>query len=151
MLPLWFEQMPLRPLTAEEIASALRVATGWGGDKLPGTLDGALERAFGNAVDGRGEFQASLTERLFVNNSAGFRSLIARKPGALWNAVAFSKEPMPERVDRLFLTVLSRPPRPEERALFAAHLAPAKTAAQDTIVEEAIWALLASAEFRFNR
>jgi hypothetical protein len=63
----------------------------------------------------------------------------------------FAKTPVPERVDELFLSVLSRLPDADERTRFAKHLANGKIATTDPTVEEAIWALLASAEFRFNR
>ena len=44
--------------------------------------------------------------------------------------------------------MLSRPPRPEERERFVAHL---KSAGKpEALVEEAIWVLLSCSEFRFN-
>ena len=149
--PRAFEQMPLRPLRDFEMINALRIATGWGSDPFPATLEGQLRRIFADAMDGRGEFQASLTERLFVSNSATFRAVITKKPGALWHRIHFAKEPIPQRVDQLFLSVLSRSPDADERERFAKHLAKGKIATTDTTVEEAIWALIASAEFRFNR
>lgn len=148
--PLSFEQMQLRPLTDVEMINAVRTAAGWGSDNLSESLDNYVRRTFGNAVDGRGEFQASLTERLFVSNSSNFRSLITRKPGGLWHRIQNSKEPISDRVDQLFVSVLSRFPDADERQQFEAHLAMAKLATSDTTVEDAIWALLASAEFRFN-
>jgi hypothetical protein len=148
--PRAFEQMPLRPLSDVEMINALRTAAGWGSDNLPASLDVQLRRVFGNAVDGRGEFQASLTERLFVSNSQLFRSAITKKPGGLWHRIHFAKEPVPQRVEQLFLSVLCRLPDADERTRFAAHLSAGKIATSDTTVEDAIWALLASAEFRFN-
>ncbi len=149
--PLAFEQMPLRPLREIEMINALRVAGDWGSDSLPASLDNQMRRVFGDAVDGRGEFQASLTERLFVNNSQLFRSAITKKQGGLWHRIHFAKEPVSQRVDQVFLSVLNRIPDADERTRFAAHLSKGSIAASDTTVEEAIWALLASAEFRFNR
>lgn len=148
--PRGFEQMPLRPLTDVEMINAIATAAGWGSDKLPASLDGQLRRTFGNAVDGRGEFQASLAERLFVSNSLSFRAAITKKPGGLWHRIHFAKEPIPERVNQLFLSVLNRMPDAEESAQFVAHLSNGKIATTDTTVEAAIWALLVSAEFRFN-
>ncbi len=97
--PRAFEQMPLRPLRESEMINAVRSAAGWGSDSLPASLENQLRRVFGDAVDGRGEFQASLTERLFVNNSQLFRSAITKKPGGLWHRIHFGKEPVPQRVD----------------------------------------------------
>jgi hypothetical protein len=51
-------------------------------------------------------------------------------------------------VDRLFLSVLSRPPKAEERKRFVMHLTADPKA--EPLVEEAIWVLLNTAEFRFN-
>ncbi len=147
--PRAFEQMPLRPLRETEMINALHTAVGFGSDGLPASLESQLRRVFGDAVDGRGEFQASLTERLFVNNSQLFRSAITKKQGGLWQRIHFAKGP--ERVDELFLSVLNRVPDADERTRFAAHLSKGTSAASDTTVEEAIWALLASAEFRFCR
>jgi hypothetical protein len=65
------------------------------------------------------------------------------------DALLSSKAPWEERVDQLYLTVLSRPARDEERKRFVKYLTsdPKK---QEPLVEEAIWVLLASSEFRFN-
>ncbi len=154
--PLWYEQALLRPLTAEEMAAALRVATGYdaaagkaGEARLPAGLDEAIMRYFGTVTDGRGDFQASLTERLFVNNNAALRQLAQRRKGNLVDALAGSTEPPGRRVERLFLSVLSRPPRPDEARRFVAHLT-TQGATAEVLAEEAVWALLASAEFRFN-
>jgi hypothetical protein len=157
--PEWHEQMRLRPLSAEEMLAAMRVATGFdaaarlagakpGQEKLPSGLESYFVRHFGTASDGRGDFQASLTERLFVSNNAALRQLIQRRKGNLADELLSSKAPWPDRVERLFLTVLSRQPKAAERERFAAHLTSQADAAP--LVEEAIWALLASAEFRFN-
>ena len=146
--PSWFEQARLRPLSAEEFIASLRAATGHSDDKLPGTLQYHLMNAFGNATDGRGDFQASLTERLFVSNNTYLRQMIQRRKGNLADTIVTSKDTWEQKVDRLYLTILSRPPRPAERERFVKHLTSAGAA--DALIEEAIWALLASTEFRFN-
>ena len=73
-------------------------------------------RYFGAPTNGRGEFQGSLTEHLFLNNSNQLRSLSsgARQPdGHAGSAPA----PWEERVDQLYLSLLTRLPRAEnERA-----------------------------------
>jgi hypothetical protein len=155
----WYAQRRLRPLTAEEMLAALRVATGFddaarasgkpGDAKLPFMLVVHLKRQFGEPVDGRGEFQGSLSERLFVNNSSDLRQIIRRRKGNLADVLLSSKAPWEERVDQLYLTVLSRPPRDEERKRFVSHLTGAP-GNQEALVEEAIWVLLSCSEFRFN-
>jgi hypothetical protein len=147
--PHWFEQARLRPLSAEEVIATLKAATGHGDDKLPGTLQYYLMSNFGSATDGRGDFQASLTERLFVSNNAYLRQMIQRRKGNLADTILASKDTWEQKVDRLYLTILSRPPRPAEQQRFVKHLT-SGGGTPEALVEEAIWALLASAEYRFN-
>lgn len=147
--PPWFEQARLRPLSAEEFIASLKAATAHGNDKLPGTLQYTLMSNFGSATDGRGDFQASLTERLFVSNNAYLRQMIQRRKGNLADIILTSKDTWEQKVERLYLTILSRPPRLAEQKRFVEHLT-ARDSAPEALVEEAIWALLASTEFRFN-
>src|SRR5262249_11439923 len=99
-------------------------------------------------TDGRGDFQPNLSEHLFMNNSSQLRQVIQRRKGNLADQLLSSQAPWDEKVDRLYLSVLSRLPRPEEKQRFVAHL----TAKPDAgpLVEEAIWVLLSCSEFRFN-
>ena len=52
-------------------------------------------------------------------------------------------------MERLFLSVLTRPPTAAEKKKFVAYLTSAAKA--EPLVEEAVWVLLNGAEFRFNR
>jgi hypothetical protein len=146
----WFERARLRALTGEEMLSALVLASGLqAGDKLPNGLADNILRQFGSASDGRGDFQASMTERLFMNNSAHIRQLIARKKGNLADQLLAGSLPPEERVDRLFLTVLNRMPRAAEKERFVKYLA-GNAGKPEALVEDAIWVLLNCSEFRFN-
>jgi hypothetical protein len=142
-----YERFRLRPLSAEEMLSSLRVASGADGP-ITGTLPEYFVRYMGNVTDGRGEFQGSVSERLFMNNSSQIRQLLQRKKGNLADQLLSSAEPWEAKIDRMFLSVLGRLPRPAEREKFLAHLkgAPKPEAA----VEEAIWVLVNCGEFRFN-
>jgi hypothetical protein len=150
-LPFWFERARVRPLSAEELLAAFRVATGFDntGDKMPGDTPVYVVNYFGEPTDGRGDFQGNLGEHLFLNNSEQVRRLITPRKGNLAETLLKSKESPPERTGRLFLSILSRPPRAEERQRFAAHLG-TPGARPESLVEEAVWVLLNSAEFRFN-
>jgi hypothetical protein len=149
-LPAWFERARVRPLTAEELLAAIRTATGFDatGRKSGGDAEVYFPLYFGEPTNGRGDFQGSLREHLFLNNSEQLRRLILSGKGSLADTLLTAKEPWERRVDRLFLSVLSRPPRPEERAKFVAYLTSGPKT--EALVEEAVWVLLNCAEFRFN-
>jgi hypothetical protein len=150
-LPRWFERARVRPLSAEELLAAMAAATGFdraGGGKIPSDTEAYFTRYFGEPTNGRGDFQGGLTEHLFLNNSDQVHRLIQRRKGNLADSLLASAEPWGQRVDRLFLSVLSRPPTPAERERFVTHLTSDPKA--EPLVAEAIWALLNCAEFRFN-
>jgi hypothetical protein len=152
--PRWYDRARVRPLSAEELLAAIRTVTGYDasrrpGEHLPGAIEAWMERYFGEPTNGLGDFQGSLSEHLFLNNSGEIRSMIQRRKGNLAEAVLTATEPWEKRVDRLFLSVLNRSPRPEERKRFVAYLTSGPKA--DGLVEEAIWVLLNCSEFRFNR
>jgi hypothetical protein len=152
-MPDWFERARVRPLSAEEIMAAMRVVTGYdlankAGDKLPASGDAYFLRYFGEPTNGLGDFQGSLHEHLFLNNSGNVRQMISPKKGNLADTLVTSKDPPEKKVERLFLSVLHRKPSTKETAAFAKHLA-AKDKAE-ALVEDCIWVLLNSSEFRFN-
>lgn len=157
-LPRHFEQARVRPLSAEEMMAAFRVATGFdaavrSGGGNPETTKTPEENYFmsyfGKPVNGRGEFQPGLNEHLFLNNSASLRqAMLQPKKGNLTDTLANSKDSWEERVDQLFLAVLTRLPKESERKKFVEYLSAEKMPA--AAVEEALWVLLNTAEFRFN-
>ena len=104
--------------------------------------NGYLIDFFGSPNTGRGDFQGGLREHLYLNNGP-LGQMIGVK-GGLAEFVGDPKKPLSDRVDRLFLTTLSRRPAPEEAKKFADFLNDKGSAA------DAVWALLTCAEFRFN-
>ncbi|HEX4611996.1 MAG TPA: DUF1549 domain-containing protein [Urbifossiella sp.] len=152
-LPKGFERARVRPLSAEEMVTAMRQATLADanlkpGDKAPDVAWDYFLRAFGEPTNGLGDFQGGLGEHLFLNNSEHVRRLITRKPGNLADALLKSSEPVERKVERLYLTVLSRRPNPTESAAVAAYLGQKDKA--EVLVEDVIWVLLNGSEFRFN-
>ncbi|NBY01569.1 MAG: hypothetical protein EBQ87_06255, partial [Planctomycetes bacterium] len=59
-----------------------------------------------------------------------------------------SKEPWNQRIDKMFISVLTRYPKESERAKFTAYLQ--SDPKSENLVEEAIWVLMNMSEFRFN-
>jgi hypothetical protein len=151
-LPKYYERARVRPLSVEELMPSLGVATQVGADWAVKAKDATPEymlRYFGEPTDGQGHFQGSLAEHLFLNNAQQLRALCQPRKGNLADAIATSKESWDEKVERMFLSVLSRTPTATEKARFVKHLSSdAKMTPQ--LVEEAMWVLISCSEFRFN-
>jgi len=88
---------------------------------------------------------ATLAQALFLKHGGAVRGLIAPRAGNLTHRLGTLSDPR-AIADELFLGVLSRMPTDEERADVAAALQGDRSAA----LAEVVWALIASAEFRFN-
>lgn len=157
--PRWFERARVRPLSAEEMLESWRLATGYdevaskaakAGKGAPGRFHGVtweyMVRFFGQPNNGTGDFQGGLQEHLYLNNGEVYR-IITTDKGSLCQAVLEDKSPWEERVDRLYLSILSRPAKPAEKKKLAEFLGSDKPGER---LREAIWVLLTCSEFRFN-
>ncbi len=152
-MPLWFAHARSRPLSAEELVESWRVASGYAqseslanrkpteGRFRPLTRDYVIQ-FFGSPTTGTGDFQGGLREHLYLNNGQ-LPQMIGVK-GGLAEQLADSKKPLAERIERLYLSTLSRRPMPDEVAKFEAYLKNGGSPA------DAVWALMTCSEFRFN-
>ncbi len=150
-MPKMYERARVRPLSVEELIPSLRVATGYNPEwaKGGGDFSEYYMRYFGEPNDGQGQFQGSLAEHLFINNAPMFRQFAQPRKGNLSDTIATITGTPEEKVERMFLSVLSRTPSDAERARFVKHLlSDAKMTPQ--LVEEAVWVLISCSEFRFN-
>ena len=147
-LPKFHERARLRPLSAEEIQTALRVIGGDAPQSSEGVTSEYFRRFFGEPTNGQGEFQGRLSEHLFLNNSDNVRNFLRRKKGSFADSILLSIDPWEVRVDRMFLAVLTRLPSAAERVKFAAYLQ--SDPKPEPLVEEALWVLVNLSEFRFN-
>ncbi|MFP6692896.1 MAG: DUF1549 and DUF1553 domain-containing protein [Pirellulales bacterium] len=153
-LPRYYERARIRPLSVEELTASLHVATGLGVEAaLKSKLSGDMVKYLGEPTDGQGRFQGSLTEHLFIHNGDVFRGLCHPRNGNLAETLLKSEEDWNARVERMFLSVLSRTPNSEERERFVNYLNvdPKDTKLASQRIEEAMWVLVACSEFRFNR
>ncbi|MBI1246670.1 DUF1549 domain-containing protein [bacterium] len=157
--PHWFERARYRPLSAEELLESWVVATDYdkmlreSNQKSEGRLNvrgitwNYLVEFFGQPSDGEGIFHGGLDEHLYLNNGQ-VHQLISDRPGSLQEAITKSEARWDERVERIFLQVLSRPPTAEETKQFVTFLS-----AEDDPrgrLHDAIWTLMTCSEFRFN-
>jgi hypothetical protein len=153
----------LKPLTPEQLAWSIMQAAGLTDaerqtlgknateaalySRLAGNLT-PFVKAFGGQSGKPEEFDARLDQALFLANGPIVRGWLAPKPGNLIDRL--SKLTNSDTLaEELYLSVFARLPSTEERkevADFLAGHAQDRTAA----LQDMAWALLASAEFRFN-
>ncbi len=153
-MPKHHERARIRPLSVEELTASLHLATGLGLESaLKAEPSSQMLQYLGQPADGQGRFQGSLSEHLFLHNGDQVRGLCRPNKGNLPEKLLAGSEDWSTKVERLFLTVLSRPPTSEERERFVKYLSAdakdPKAAAQR--MEDAVWVLVSCSEFRFNR
>lgn len=158
-MPNWFERARFRPLSAEELFESWLLAAGYSdamevsGQKPTGRFSvrgftwDYMRRFFGRPNDGSGNFQGGMQEHLYLNNGQ-IHQLVSKSKGSLYDHVTTSESPWEERVERMFLQVLSRRPTDEETEQFVAHMSADDD--QRNRIHEAIWTLMSCSEFRFN-
>lgn len=153
----------LKPLTPEQLAWSLMQATGLtdaerqalGKNATEATLYGRLSanvtpfvKTFGGAAGKSEEFDARLEQALFVANGATVRGWLTPRAGNLIDRLSRSSN-ADALAEELYVSVFTRFPDAEERKEVADFLARGghnRTAA----LQDMTWALVASAEFRFN-
>ncbi len=155
----------LKPLTAEQLAWSLMQATGLtdaerlalGKNLNEKTLYAKLAPSVNQVVaifgskagEPEGQaFQATLDQALFVSNGPLLRGWLTRRAGNLTDRLA-KLEDSARVAEELYLSVLTRRPSDEEQKEIVDYL---QGRAQDrpAAVQELVWALVASVEFRFN-
>lgn len=152
----------LKPLTPEQLAWALMQATGLADAERKAlgktVTDDALAtrlapnvapfvRAFGNPAGTAASFDATLDQALFLANDPTVRAWLAPRPGNLIDRLT-ALASADAVADELYLSVLTRRPDADERRETADFLAHRKD--RIAALQDLAWALLASAEFRFN-
>lgn len=164
--PETFAAAPLRPLTPEQLAWSMMQASGLiDAEKKAlgpkGTIDAVYAKLAGNEAifiklfggtpgepSDPNAFETTLDQTLFVANGDLLRGWLAPRPGnlafrlnELKDAGAFAEE--------LYLSILTRLPDEEERRDVAKFLK-RRDSNRAGAIQDLMWAMLASAEFRFN-
>jgi hypothetical protein len=163
-----FARAKLRPLLPTQFAWAVLQASGAAdieraalGEKateeavhakLAGRLEGSFVSLFGGAPGMPVEhFESTVTQVLFLSNSTGFLGLIQRKDGNLADRLLKLPEAEVGQIaDELYLSALTRHPSPEDVEDVAAFLNGSTGEARVAAMEDLIWSVLVSSEFRFN-
>lgn len=92
---------------------------------------------------------SSVHQALFLANGGTVQSWLAPSGGNLTGRMMQASTPG-QAAEDLYLTVLSRRPTPEEKAEVASYLEKAGAEQKPKAVQDLSWALLTSAEFRFQ-
>jgi hypothetical protein len=150
----------LKPLTPQQYAVSLLLTTGDGSFDEARTSDARTRKyrelegqaaglARPGAIDARGErYQASTGEALFLSNRADVQKLMAPAGKNLVARLAAVADNGP-MVEAAVWNVLGRAPEADERA-FLSEWVNGRKGDRAKACGELVWALLTSAEFRFN-
>jgi hypothetical protein len=152
----------LKPLAPEQLAYALLQATGQadaerlalGPKGTEAAVDAKLaprvtpfRNLFGARPGEPDSPTATLDQTLFLKHGAAVRGMIAPRNGNLVDRLVKLKD-ADAIADELFLSVLTRKPTDDEKKDVAEILK--KSPDRPAALAELVWALVASAEFRFN-
>ncbi|HEX5271077.1 MAG TPA: DUF1549 domain-containing protein [Gemmataceae bacterium] len=154
----------LRPLSPEQLARALMQATGLTDAERAALGKGATEAALearlagnvapfvatfgGKPGQAQDNIEATLAQALFLSNGKLVRGWLTPRAGNLTNRLG-ALEGADAVAEELYLSVLTRMPTGDERKEVADTLK-GHAADRAAALPELAWALLASAEFRFN-
>ena len=116
-------------------------------EKLKGNLKQFVSLYGSSPGEPEQDFQATVQQALFVSNGPVIKGFINSGAAGIAPRLA-AKGDMKEAVDELYLSVLSRYPSDEERLEATEYLI--RQGDRRQAMEDMAWALLASAEFRFN-
>jgi hypothetical protein len=147
----------LKPLDADQMALSLPLATGYYDQQLRGVPKRTLAQLRSLApwqevlteFDTESErFEPTAGQALFLTNSDYVQTHFIAKSNLVQSLSALAEDATLAR--RAYLSVLSRLPSSEETALVRRYLSDRGPKARADACRELVWALLSSAEFRFN-
>jgi hypothetical protein len=158
--PSAFAVARLRPMTPMQLATSLRLAT-TSPDRFAANLDakefdlrleqleaGARGLA-SNFEQPREDFQISVSEALlFSNNERIQKELLTENAQSLLGKMKDAKTPE-QAIELAYRNVMSRPPSDEEKKAMAEYVGKRRDKAGEGY-KQVVWALISSAEFRFN-
>jgi hypothetical protein len=162
--PAAYQYGRVRPLSAEELIDSWRIAT-WH-DRVEVTkkepssgryspLQGDyVRRFFGSPNTGTGDFQGGLQEHLYLNNGP-LGTLLNPGKDSLVEWLQKSEDSLETKIDRVYLSVLTRHARPEEITRVSEFINSSSNTKNNNDPKavrwgDVVWALMTCSEFRFN-
>ncbi|MFN9639100.1 MAG: DUF1549 domain-containing protein [Pirellula sp.] len=146
--PKWFSSGPTKPLTAESLYRSMGIALDVTDPAAWNTT--AKINEFANLFPDvlTEESLANVTQGLWLTNSAAVREMASVKNSTIIQR-AIGMEESDLLVEHLYHRILGRLPDDEERSHCVDFLS-SRTDHLQTAIESLVWALITSAEFRFN-
>ncbi len=149
----------LRPLTPEQLALSLATATGTlealtvqKKKTEPRDLRVEMEKDYKlfieHYADGAEQFSATTSQALFMTFNKTTQKYLQPVAGNLMARLVKTQDP-DDIAHVVYLAILSRAPRAEERVAIGKHLQ-SPGASREHLVRDVAWSLLNSTEFRFN-
>ncbi len=117
-------------------------------EKLKGTLPPFVSIYAAAPGQPQNDFFATADQALFAANGGSINSWIAPAGGNVSQRMIQENDPRKAAED-LYMTILCRPPLADESA-DVVHMLTANPKEKAAVVQELVWALLTSVEFRFN-
>ena len=117
-------------------------------DKLKGNVGAFVSVYAAGAGQPQNDFFATADQALFEANGGSVNSWIAPAGGNVADRMVREKD-LPKAADDLYLTILSRSPSPDE-STDVVRVLTERASNKPAAVQEVVWGLLTSAEFRFN-
>jgi len=118
-------------------------------DKLKGNLGNIVTLYGAGSGQPQGEFFATIDQALFMANGGPLKGWLAPGGGNLTERLGKMTDEK-QLVEELYLSVLTRRPSDEEVVDVIGYLKERTTKQRAAAIQELAWALLTSAEFRFN-
>lgn len=158
----YFSKAQVRPMSPEQLFYSLAIATGLEdtikdrakkakGETLERLLEQGLQRftfLFDNdEMTESLDFEATITQALFMMNGQFSTQILMGKRGAIGKIESAAKNAS-EKIDQIYLTVLSRPPTDAERRRFLDFVR--QNGDRTETYVDLFWVLLNSTEFFFN-
>jgi hypothetical protein len=159
---IYYSRTYVKPLTAEQFFYSMLEATGFerlqsrrDRNQLEGMRRQYLERFIFLLGNGEREeveaFNGTVPQALMmINGSLVNDSGSHKERGSLINYILKTQSAKRERLDQIYLTILSRYPTTEERAYFDRYLRSSLYRNEALAYEDLYWSLLNSAEFALN-
>lgn len=151
-LLMFYGRMPVRPMAARPLARALVRAVAAPDRRIQARMSQQVTRTLLTILGKRSldldRYEETMQEVLFMQNSPALYGATRGKQDSFVTYLLRTQPNDRERVTRLFINILTRPPSARELERYEAFVKGEED--KNTAYEDIVWVLLNSSEFRYN-